>query len=74
MSNKLVRNEQTKLTATFMNGAAIAVLGVGGLAPLAAIVQSEQISPGVMLFVFGCILASMGLHLLARLTLGGLEE
>ena len=31
-----VRTEQVKLTATYLNGLAIAIFGVGGLAPLIA--------------------------------------
>jgi hypothetical protein len=30
----LVHNERTKLTATYINGLAIAVFAVGGLAPI----------------------------------------
>nr|WP_314256537.1 amino acid transporter [uncultured Devosia sp.] len=74
MSNKLVRNEQTKLTATFINGGAIALLGIGGLAPLAALVQSDRVSPLVLVFVLGCMATSMGLHSVARRHLQRLEE
>ena len=74
MSNKLVRNEQRKLTATFVNGVAIAILGVGGFAPLAATAMSGPLSPIVALLVLGCASASIGLHLLVRLYLQGLEE
>lgn len=74
MDNKLVRNEQTKLTATFINGGAIALLGVGGLAPLAAIVQSDEVSPIVVMFVVGCLVAGAALHSLARQHLRWLEE
>jgi hypothetical protein len=37
-----VRNERTKLTATYLNGLAIAILAVGALAPV------------IMRFDFGC--------------------
>lgn len=74
MDNKLVRNEQTKLTATFINGGAIALLGIGGLAPMAAIVQSDDVSPIVMLFVLGCLAVSAALHSIARQHLRSLEE
>lgn len=33
--NKLAHNDQTKLTATYMNGVSLAALAVGGFAPLA---------------------------------------
>lgn len=74
MTNKLVRNEQAKLTATFINGGAVALLGIGGLAPLAAIVQSDEISLIVVLFVVGCMATSVALHSLARQHLRSLEE
>ncbi|WP_328765806.1 amino acid transporter [Devosia aurantiaca] len=74
MSNKLVRNEQRKLTATYLNGVGMAVLGVGGFAPVVSMTLSGPTSSIVPVLVFGCILASSGLHLLARQTLGGLEE
>jgi len=34
----LIQNEQTKLTATYLNGLAIALFGVGGIAPVLAYV------------------------------------
>ncbi|WP_375450814.1 amino acid transporter [uncultured Devosia sp.] len=70
----LVRNEQRKLTATYMNGIAIAMLGVGGFAPLAALVQAGTVSFAIALFVAGCILGSASLHSLARHHLRSLEE
>jgi hypothetical protein len=72
--SKLVRNEQRKLTATYLNGAAIAVMGVGGFTPIVALAQSVNPSLSAFVVVIGCILASAGLHWLARRTLGGLEE
>lgn len=70
----LVHNEQTKLTATFLNGIAIAVLAVGGLAPLVA-----SLSGGVgltsLIVVLGgvCFVVSLVLHLAARHLLRGLR-
>jgi hypothetical protein len=72
--NKLVRNEQLKLSASYLNGAALAVLGVGGFAPVVSMSLSGPTPVLLPVLVFGCILASIGLHLLARHTLGGLEE
>jgi len=40
--SKLVRNEQRKLTATCLNGAAIAVMGIGGFTPIVALAQSAN--------------------------------
>ena len=65
MSNKLVRNEQRKLTASFLNGVAIAMFGIGGFAPVAALAQSGTVSLTVAIFVFGCLFGSVGLHSLA---------
>ena len=74
MANKLVRNEQRKLTATYLNGLAMAFFGVGGFAPLVAMALSGPLAPMIHFLVVGCILASLGLHLLARHILDGLEE
>ena len=63
MSNKLVRNEQRKLSATYFNGAALAVMGVGGFTPIVAVAQSAQPSLAAFAVVIGCMLAS------ARITL-----
>lgn len=74
MSNKLVRNEQRKLSGTYFNGAAIAAIGVGGFAPVVAMAMSGPLTPIILLLVLGCTGASIGLHLLAKLSLEGLEE
>lgn len=45
---KLIANERAKLTATYLNGIAVALFAVGGLAPLIAIGSSIQdFSPGL---------------------------
>jgi hypothetical protein len=64
--NKLVRNEQRKLTTTYLNGVGMAVFGVGGFAPVVSMTLSGPTSPIVPVLVVGCIVASIGLHLLAR--------
>ena len=67
---KLVANESVKLTATYVNGVAIAVLAVGGLAPLftqRAAVQPVPdrpwLTPGISLL---CLCVSGTLHWVAR--------
>lgn len=66
----LVHNEQTKLTATWLNGIATAVLAVGGFAPtVAATVSSGTVPPFTALLARVCCAGSAVLHLLARLTL-----
>ena len=74
MANKLVRNEQRKLTASYMNGLAMAFFGVGGFAPMVAMTLSGLLAPTIHFRVVGCMFASLGLHLLARQTLDPLEE
>jgi hypothetical protein len=74
MSNKLVRNEQVKLTAGYLNGLSMAFSGVGGITPIIAVALSGPLSPVILLLVPGCIAASVGLHLLAKQTLRRLEE
>lgn len=67
---KLVANEQAKLSATYLNGIAIAVVAVGGIAPLfasrpaAAATQGAAILAAVLTIV--CFIVSAGLHFLAR--------
>ena len=72
--NKLVRNEQRKLTATFINGVAIAILGVGVLAQAASMVQTTVVELRVTAFVLICIPAALALHLAGRAVLKGMEE
>jgi cation transport ATPase len=38
----LIRNEQAKLTATYLNGIAIALAAVGGIAPWIAAARRQQ--------------------------------
>jgi sensor histidine kinase regulating citrate/malate metabolism len=72
---KLVRNERTKLTATYFNGVAIAVFAVGALAPMinAANMQAS-LWPVVASSVVICLLGSAILHFVARRILKGLED
>jgi sulfite exporter TauE/SafE len=72
----LVRNEQAKLTATYLNGIAIAVAAVGGIAPWIPHLAQESTSGARRLAVIavGCVLLSVGLHFLARTILTKLTE
>lgn len=73
--NKLVRNERRKLTATYLNGLAIAVFAVGGLAPVAGLIQGTVGSvAGPATLVIICLLLSGVLHWVALLMLKGMEE
>jgi hypothetical protein len=72
--NKLVRNEQRKLFATFLNGVAVAMFGVGGLAQLASMVQAEIVTLSLSIFLVICVALGVGLHLWGRWALRGLEE
>jgi hypothetical protein len=70
----LVHNEQTKLTATWLNGIAIASIAVGGIAPfVAAILGTSGFVPA---FVTGVtwLTIGAGLHWMARRILRRLIE
>ena len=71
---KLVGNERAKLTATYVNGLALAVFAVGGLAPLFSFVYSASpnaLSAWVVLVnALVCWIVSAGLHYVARHFLG----
>ncbi len=62
--------EQTKLSATFVSGIGLAVLAVGGFAPIIAAIYTAD---GVTLFHLAvgavCMVIGVALHLLARLLL-----
>jgi hypothetical protein len=77
--NKAARNEQRKITATYINGIAVAFAAIGTLTPLLLVVQQMAAggtnlnwAPFVIIPV--CVLGSLGLHLLARQQLEGMEE
>ncbi|MBP1804524.1 hypothetical protein [Rubellimicrobium aerolatum] len=69
----LVRNEQAKLTATFLNGVAIALFAVGTLTPVLSILYGDR-RPTLLILVgiAVCIVASGALHFGARRLLKGL--
>ena len=68
----LIRNEQAKLTATYLNGIAIALAAVGGIAPWIASAETLTISPLRAVLTVGCFATSVGIHWAARRVLGKL--
>ncbi|WP_202944767.1 hypothetical protein [Beijerinckia indica] len=60
-----IRDEQTKLTATYLNSLAVTVFAVGGLAPIVATLNDLGARPHPFPLIVGgfCILAS-GAHTL----------
>ena len=74
----LVHNEQTKLTATWINTLAAALIAAGAFAPAAALVYG--LSPAVittayvMLVLLICVGMGVALHFAGRLLLGSLRE
>ena len=74
-SSSLVSNEQIKLTATYLNGVAIATFAVGGLAPMVALLSgSLSAQLGEIGGLAGvCATASAVIHYGARRQLKGLR-
>lgn len=76
---KLVRNEQAKLTASYLNTVASAFFGAGVVAPLAAAVfgltgsgkpvSTLTLAIGILIFFLG----SVAIHFAARMILKGLK-
>jgi len=64
----LVGNEQAKLTATYLNGVAIALAAIGGVAPwVGVVVQSSSTDAlRVSLSSLVCFSLSVALHYTAR--------
>ena len=72
-----VANERWKLTATALNGLAVATMVTGFVAPLVAVSYGVSGVSGASYFaVTGTIwfLAAIGIHMVARAILGGLKE
>ncbi len=72
----LVHNERVKLRATYLNGMAIAVLAVGGFAPLASYINSSATaaSSGVASgLVLVCMIISWTIHRVAQRGLGDMK-
>lgn len=73
-ARKLVANESAKLTATYLNGIGVAVLAVGGLAPLfTSRPANAPVSAATVIVTLICVAVSGVLHLLARTVLGSLR-
>lgn len=71
----LVHNERAKLTATFLNGIALATFAVGSLGPsVATVTGGIPPSRPVLLLAAGCFVLALALHLLARRLLGNLRS
>ena len=69
---KLIADERTKISATDLNGLAIAVFAVGGLTPPFSTLQQGGPSVSVIVLAGVCSIVSLVLHLAARLHSGGL--
>ncbi len=70
----LVRNEQTKLTATWLNGVSVAAVAVGLIAPVtAALVGTTSFQTAAASGTIWILIAT-GVHLGARLMLKRLVE
>ncbi|KAA2242237.1 hypothetical protein [Salinarimonas soli] len=75
----LIHNERTKLSATALNGVAIACIVAGFITPLAAASFGVQGPlhvgvPATLLAALGWLGAGLTLHFAARRILGRLEE
>jgi hypothetical protein len=72
----LVRNEQAKLSATYLNGIALAVAAVGGIAPWITLLALDSGTGVARLAVISviCFSLSGGLHYVARKILTKLRE
>ena len=65
----LVRNERLKLLATYLNGAAIAAIAIGGFSQVASVGSSADVRT-----ITAWIAMSIALHVIAQLILGRLRE
>ena len=67
-----IHNKQTKLSATYLNGLAIALFAVGGIAPLFSYAlgsMAGQTLLTVAVWAAICLVVSLILHLTARIVL-----
>jgi hypothetical protein len=76
--NKTVRNERRKLTASWLNAVATALMAAGVFAPVASQIygfgSNRADKSLVLISSVVCVTLSLGLHLIGRQLLGGLEE
>lgn len=71
----MIRNEQAKLTANYVNGLAIALYALGVFAPLFSVVYgTREASLRVVLAILICQIASVLLHFIARHVLRRLDN
>jgi hypothetical protein len=74
----LVHNEQTKLTATWINTLAAALIAAGGVAPVAAVLYgltALPIAPGRLIgLALACAVLGTGIHVAGRAQLRRLRE
>jgi hypothetical protein len=76
--NKTVHNERLKLTASWLNAVATALMAAGVFAPVASQIygfgSNRADKSLVLISSVVCVTLSLGLHLIGRQLLGGLEE
>jgi hypothetical protein len=74
----LVHNERTKLTATWFNTLATALIAAGAFAPAAAAFLGVAVLPidtrRVSILALTCVVVAAVIHIGARLILGRLRE
>ena len=74
----LVENERTKLTASWLNALATALVAAGAFAPAAALIYGLSrpvLSPFyISLITVVCVVGGYALHLIGRAFLGRLQE
>ena len=70
----LVHNERVKLASAYLNGLAVALFAVGGIAPTVALVTVARPVAATPFIVAVCFVLSLLLHIAARLILGRLRD
>ncbi|WP_136686181.1 amino acid transporter [Falsirhodobacter xinxiangensis] len=72
--NHTIHNEQTKLTATFVNGLAIAVFAVGGVTQaIKALTDPATVNARSIAVTAICFSLAIALHWMARWILGKMK-
>jgi uncharacterized membrane protein required for colicin V production len=73
-----LRHERRKLTASWFNAIAIAIMAAGAFAPVASQIYgfgSNRVDESLVFFSSAvCVAVSLILHLIGRQHLGGFEE